>query len=113
MQVGVASMTEYIKLYRPEHSWLHAFAAFRVPSPLSASDEAGGVARAEVTASCQRIIQEAKLREKWQPLRWRFSARGNSCISSPTVHPRAEWGRAAAELPELHSARNLVELSFV
>jgi hypothetical protein len=113
VQVGVASMTEYIKLYRPEHSWLHAFAAFRVPSPLSASDEAGGVARAEVTASCRRIIQEAKLREKWQPLRWRFSARGNSCISSPTVHPRAEWGRAAAELPEFHSARSLVELFFV
>ena len=51
VQVGVASMTEYIQLYRPEHSWFHAFAAFRVPSPLSASDEAGGAARAEVRHS--------------------------------------------------------------
>ena len=32
MQVGAASMTEYIKLYRPERSWLHAFAAFRLCS---------------------------------------------------------------------------------
>ena len=113
VQVGVANTTEYTQLYRPEHSWLHASAAFRVPSPLSASGEAGGVARAEATASCRRIIQEAKLREKWQPLRGRFSARGNSCISSPTVPPRAEWGRAAAELPEFHSARRLVELFLV
>ncbi len=29
VQVGVASMTEYIELHRPERSWLRAFAAFR------------------------------------------------------------------------------------
>ncbi len=61
MQVGVASMTEYIKLYRPEHSWLHAFTAFRLPSPLSASDEAESAASASVTACLRRITKEATL----------------------------------------------------
>ena len=33
----VANMREYMKLYRPEHSWPHAFTAFRLSSPLAAS----------------------------------------------------------------------------
>ena len=57
-------MIEYMKLYRPEHSWLHAFTAFRLPSPLSASDAGAAAPRAEVNASLQRICQEAKLPEK-------------------------------------------------
>ena len=36
VQKVVANMIEYMrKLYRPKHSWLHAFTAFRLPSPLS------------------------------------------------------------------------------
>ena len=33
VQTIVANMKENMKLYRPEHSWLHAFTAFRLPSP--------------------------------------------------------------------------------
>ena len=113
VRVLVANMLEYMKLYRPEHSWLHAFAAFRLPSPLSASDEAGGAARAEVKASWRRIVIEAKLPEKQacdELMRLLPRAEQhhlNGC------HPRAAWGRAAAEFPELHSARRLVELFLV
>ena len=57
----VANMKEYMKLYRPEHSWLHAFTAFRLPSPLSASGEAESAAGASVTACLRRITKEAQL----------------------------------------------------
>ena len=33
VRVVVANMKEYMKVYRSEHSWLHAFTAFRLPSP--------------------------------------------------------------------------------
>ena len=33
VRVVVANMKEYMKLYRPKHSWLSAFTAFRLPSP--------------------------------------------------------------------------------
>ncbi len=113
MQVGVASMTEYIKLYRPEHSWLHAFTAFRLPSPLSASDEAGGAARAEVKASWRRLVQGAKLPEEQacdEPMRLLPRAEKHHLSG---CHPRAAWGRAAAEWPEFKSGRRLVELFLV
>ena len=35
VRVVVANMREFMKVYRPEHSWLHAFTAFRLPSPLA------------------------------------------------------------------------------
>ncbi len=63
MQVVVANMTEYMELYRSKTSWLRAFTAFRLPSPLSASDAAGGAARAEVKATLKRICREAGLLE--------------------------------------------------
>ena len=113
VRVAVENMTEYMKLYRPKHSWLHAFTAFRLPSPLSASDEAGGAARAEVNASLRRICQEAKLPEKracselLQLLPRAERHHLNGC------HPRAAWGRAAAEWPEFQSARRLVELFLI
>ncbi len=59
--VIVENMKEYMKLYRPEHSWLHAFTAFRLPSPLSASGEAGAAARASVKACLRRITKDAQL----------------------------------------------------
>ena len=33
VQTIVANAKENMKLYRAEHSWLHAFTAFRLPSP--------------------------------------------------------------------------------
>lgn len=109
----VANMREYMKLYRPAHSWLHAFTAFRLPSPLSASDEDARVPQAEVKASFRRICQEAKLPEtqaysellRLLPRAERHHVRG--------CGTRAAWGRASAEWPEFHSARRLVELFLV
>ena len=112
MRVVVANMREQMKLYRPEHSWLHAFTAFRLPSPLSASDESGGAARkAEARANLGRICREANLPEqqacdellKLLPRAEKFH-RDDAC------QPNAAWGRASAEWPEFQSARRLVEL---
>ena len=100
-------------LYRPEHSWLHAFTAFRLPSPLSASGEAESVASASVTACLRRIVKEAKL--PWTRAFYELT------IMLPRAetyyltgfHTRAAWGRAAAEWPEFTSGRRLVELFLV
>ena len=40
VQTIVANIKENMKLYRAEHSWMHAFTAFRLPSPLSATGAA-------------------------------------------------------------------------
>ena len=40
VQTIVANAKESMKLYRPEHSWLRAFTAFRLPSALSATGPA-------------------------------------------------------------------------
>jgi len=65
VRVVVANLKEHLKLYRPEHSWLHAFSAFRLPSPLAASAESGGAARkAEALANSGRISREANLPEQ-------------------------------------------------
>ena len=57
VRIVVANMTERMEFYRSKHSWLHAFTAFRLPYPLSVSDEVEGVARAEVKAGLRRICQ--------------------------------------------------------
>ena len=65
VRVVVANMREYMKVYRPEHSWLHAFTAFRLPSPLAASAAgADPPRRAEALASLHRICREASLPEQ-------------------------------------------------
>ena len=52
VQTIVANVKENMKLFRAEHSWLHAFTAFRLPSPLSATDAgATEAAREAPTAS--------------------------------------------------------------
>ena len=63
VQTIVANVKENMKLYRAEHSWLHAFAAFRLPSPLSATDAAGAT-EAEAGACLKRICREAFLPPK-------------------------------------------------
>ena len=112
MRVDVANMREYMKVYRPEHSWLHAFTAFRLPSPLAESAcRADQRLQAEAMANLQRICREASLPEQ------------QTCDEVLELLPRAEkfhreaachastaWARASAEWPELRSARRLVEL---
>ena len=115
VRVVVANMREYMKVYRPEHSWLHAFTAFRLPSPLAASAAgADPPRRAEALASLHRICREASLPEqqttdellKLLPRAEKFH-REAACPAS------AAWGRASAEWPELQSARRIVELCIV
>ena len=113
MRVLVSKITEYMKFYRSKHSWLHAFTAFRLPSPLSASDEAAGSARDEVKASLVRICREADL-----PICQGYSELLKLLPRAEKFHldgckPRAAWGRAAAEWPELQSARHIVEIFLI
>ena len=70
VRVHISKITEYMKFYRSEHSWLHAFTAFRLPSPLSASDESARAARDEVKASLVRICREADLPSKGAYSEW-------------------------------------------
>ena len=113
MQVVVANMTEFMKLYRAKHSWFHAFTAFRLPSPLSASDQYVRRARVEVKTSLKRICLEAALDEtraysellKLLPRAEKHRLQG--------CEPWAAWGRASAEFPELQSARSLAEIFLI
>ena len=113
VRVLVSNITEYMKFYRSKHSWVYAFTAFRLPSPLSASDEAAGSARDEVKASLVRICREADL-----PHKEAYSELLKLLPRAEKFHldgckPRAAWGRAAAEWPELQTARHLVELFLI
>ena len=62
VQTIVANAKENMKLYRPEHSWLRAFTAFRLPSALSATGPAEASTEAE--AHLRRICREASLSEQ-------------------------------------------------
>ena len=55
VQTIVANAKKNMKLYRPEHSWLHAFTAFRLPSPLSATDAGATEAATEAEACLRRV----------------------------------------------------------
>jgi hypothetical protein len=115
VKVVVANMKEYMKVYRPKNSWMHAFTAFRLPSPLSesASDEGGRAAREEVKANLKRICEAAKLSEQTacQEL-MRFLPRAEK-HHRDGCNARAAWGRASAEWPEFPHGRGLVETFLV
>ena len=113
VRVVVANIEEDMKVDRPKHSWMHAFAAFRLPSPLSTavsvSDVAGRTASAEVKASLTRICEAAELpvqpacTELLRLLPRAEKFRREGCC------PRAAWGRPSAEFPELKHGRALAE----
>ena len=112
-----------MRLYRHAHSWLHAFTAFRLPSPFSVAASAGaasvggasagGSARAEANASIRRICREAELPED------------ETCRQLLQILPRAEkfhsngadtrsaWAQASLEWPELKNQQLLVEVLLV
>ena len=62
VQIIVQSMTVYIRqLYRPEHSWYRAFAAFLLQSPRSEGPNGKRKRHPEIATSLERICSTAKL----------------------------------------------------
>ena len=117
VKVVVANIEEYMELYRSKNSWIHAFTAFRLPSPLSVagsvSDGAGRTALADVKASLTRICEAAGLSVRTaSPELMRLLPRAEKFRAAGCC-PRVAWGRAAAEWPELKQARSLVEIFIV
>ena len=112
----VANIVEYMKLYRSDDSWYRDFAAFRLPSPLSASDRASPAFR-KARRSLVKIGHAAGLRSRqdleemieemiWLvPYATKFHDEG--------LNPRAAWGRASALWPEKKKARRLVQIFLI
>ena len=113
VQTIVANAKENMKLYRAEHSWLHAFTAFRLPSPLSATDAGATEAATEAEACLRRICREASLSEEKAIAQLRRLLKRAEWHQRDGCTTRQAWGRAAAEWPELHIGRRLVELFLV
>ena len=111
----VANMKENMKLYRAESSWLHGFFAFRLPSPLSATNARVTKAAKDAEACLRRICSEASLPEETAiPELRRILKRAElHCQKRDGCTTRKAWGRAAAEWPELHIGRRLVELFLI
>ena len=113
VQTIVANAKENMKLYRPEHSWLHAFIAFRLPSPLSATDAGATEAATEAEACLRRICQDASLSKQKAIAQLRQVLKRAEWHQRDGCTTRQAWGRAAAEWPELNIGRRLVELFLV
>ena len=113
VQTIVANAKENMKLYRAEHSWMHAFTAFRLPSPLSATDAGATDAATEAEACLRRICREASLSEEKAIGQLRRLLKRAEWHQRDGCTTRQAWGRAAAEWPELHIGRRLVELFLV
>ena len=113
VQKVVANVEELMKVYRSKHSWLYAFSAFRLPSPLSASDAVPREARAEAQANLRRICQEAALPFDESSRELLKMAPRAEHYQSYGCNTRAAWGRAAAEWPEFQKGRRLVELFLI
>ena len=110
----VANAKENMKLYRPEHSWLHAFTAFRLPSPLSATAATTAKAAAPEAEAClKRICREASLSEQTAISELRRLLKRAEVLQREGCTTRQAWGRAAAEWPELHIGRRLVEVFLI
>ena len=102
VRVVVANMREYMKIYRPEHSWLYAFTAFRLPSPLAASASRADPQRKDAAmASLRRICREASLPEQQaypnsRRKRSTWPSTTTRCMSGSSAHaPFGSTGRLA------------------
>eukprot|EP00959_Pyramimonas_sp_CCMP1952_P206498 4318511-Pyramimonas_sp.AAC.1 len=89
-----------MKLYRPEHSWLHAFTAFRLPPSLSLSATEHAT---EAEACLKRICQAADLSEQEAISQLRRMLPRAEVHHRDGSTTRQAWGRAAVEWPELPS----------
>ena len=112
-QTIVANVNKNMKLYRAEHYWLHAFTAFRLPSPLSATDAGATEAATKAEACLRRICREASLPEEKAIAQLRRLLKRTEWHHRDGCTTRQAWGRAAAEWPELHIGRRLVELFLI
>ncbi len=117
----VANIREFMPVYRSKSGWIHAFHAFRLPSPLSPAPSGrqplAVVARRRTDAdaaraSLQRIMEAAGLQEDALPELLKLLPRAEVHRQSG-CETKAAWGRAAAEFPELKGGRSLVELLLV
>ena len=113
-RVLVATIQEYMDVYRNPAGWLHAFSAFRLPSPLGGSAwdgrRAGSARREEVTEArvlLTRISTAAGCGPAAVGELLRILPRAESHARTG-CGAKAAWGRASAEFPEFKGARALV-----
>ena len=123
MQVVVEKIKELLQVDLPSDSWLSAFAAFAMPSPLKVADSAASDAaaasaaqerRTTAVASLKRICDAAGLvpREAIAEL-VKLEPRARVFFERHGCNTREAWGRAAAEFPELEKGRELVGLFLI
>jgi len=113
VQTIVANVKENMKLYRAKYSWLHSFATFRLPSPLTATVARVAEAAVEAETCLRRIASEAGLPEEKAIVELRRILKRAEWHQRDGCTTRQAWGRAAAEWPELHVGRRLVELFLI
>ena len=114
VQTIVANVKENMKLYRAKYYWLHSFAAFRLPSALTATRVAGVAEAANEAEAClRRICSKAGLPEERAIVELRRILKRAEWHQRAGCTTRQAWGRAAAEWPELHRGRRLVELFLI
>ena len=113
-RVLVATIREYMDVYRNPAGWLHAFSVFRLPSPLA------GSARDQPRAGSARETDAREARDLLMRIAERAGCGPEAVDQLLRILPRAEsharsgcgakaaWGRASAEFPELMGARALV-----
>ena len=113
-RVLVATIREYMDVYRNPAGWLHAFSAFRLPSPLGGSawggPRAGSARREEATEArdlLTRICTAAGCGPAAVGELLRILPRAESHARTG-CGAKAAWGRASAEFPEFKGARALV-----
>lgn len=114
----VAIIRAQAPVFRNKTSWLHAFTAFRLPSPLSqaalARDTQAQRAEhqqcvQEIHASLDRIRKAAKLDEEAMKQLLKLLPRAEVHRKSGCSTKEA-WGRASAEFPEYKNGRDLVDV---
>ena len=106
----IENMKENMTMYRDKYSWLYAFTAFRLPSPLSATDAGTTAAAREAGGGLRRICLEARLPEDTAITQLQHLLKRAEWHKGKGCTTRQAWGRAAAEWPEMDTGRRLVEL---
>ena len=110
----MATIREYMDVYRNPAGWLHVFSAFRLPSPLGGSAWDGpraGSARCEEATEARDLLTRISTTAGCGPAAvgelLRIIPRAESHARTG-CGAKAAWGRASAEFPEFKGARALV-----